>query len=99
VHAGDLDKVTALLAEVGTRAPEHPAIGLVSVPVSGDDAMTRTVAALAERSIPVVELALRLPSLDEVFYSLTGHTADPSGASGTDASGASATDDKDRRAA
>src|SRR5690606_10716495 len=33
VHVADLDAVTALLAEVGTRAPERPAADLVSVPV------------------------------------------------------------------
>jgi oleandomycin transport system ATP-binding protein len=32
----------------------------------------RTVARLAEEGIAVTELALRLPSLDEVFYALTG---------------------------
>jgi len=32
------------------------------------------VAALAAERISVSELSLRLPSLDEVFYSLTGQT-------------------------
>jgi oleandomycin transport system ATP-binding protein len=70
--AAQLPRVTALLAEVGTRAPEHPSDDQVSVPVSGDDALVRTVARLAEEGIAVTELALRLPSLDEVFYALTG---------------------------
>jgi oleandomycin transport system ATP-binding protein len=70
--AAQLPRVTALLAEVGTRAPEHPSDDQVSVPVAGDDALVRTVARLAEEGIAVTELALRLPSLDEVFYSLTG---------------------------
>jgi oleandomycin transport system ATP-binding protein len=73
VSMADLDRVTALLATVGTRAPEHPAPDLVSVPVLGDDALTTVVAKLAAEKIPVTELSLRLPSLDEVFYSLTGH--------------------------
>ena len=72
--AADLPRVTALLAEVGTRAPEHPSDDQVAVPVAGDDALVRTVARLAEEQIPVTELALRLPSLDEVFYALTGRT-------------------------
>jgi oleandomycin transport system ATP-binding protein len=71
-NAAQLPRVTALLAEVGTRAPEHPSDDQVSVPVSGDDALVRTVARLAEEGIAVTELALRLPSLDEVFYALTG---------------------------
>jgi oleandomycin transport system ATP-binding protein len=70
--AAHLPRVTALLAEVGTRAPEHPSDDQVSVPVAGDDALVRTVARLAEEGIAVTELALRLPSLDEVFYALTG---------------------------
>lgn len=69
---GDLDRVTALLATIGTREPEHPAPDLVSVPVLGDEALTTVVAALAAEKIAVTELSLRLPSLDEVFYSLTG---------------------------
>jgi oleandomycin transport system ATP-binding protein len=69
----DLDTVTALLAEVGTREPER-SLDLVSVPVADDAALTATVARLAADGIPVTELSLRLPSLDEVFYALTGHT-------------------------
>jgi oleandomycin transport system ATP-binding protein len=69
----DLDRVAAMLAEVGTRAPERPAADLVSVPVADDGALVATVAGLAAAGIPVTELSLRLPSLDEVFYALTGH--------------------------
>jgi oleandomycin transport system ATP-binding protein len=71
----DIARVTALLAEVGTRAPEHPSKDLVSVPVADDAALTAIVARLADAKIVVTELSLRLPSLDEVFYSLTGHAA------------------------
>ncbi|MEJ1231321.1 MAG: hypothetical protein WDM88_12835 [Galbitalea sp.] len=39
-----------------------------------DSALTQVVAALAQEKIAVAELSLRLPSLDEVFYSLTGTT-------------------------
>jgi oleandomycin transport system ATP-binding protein len=69
----DMDAVTALLAQVGTREPERPAADLVSVPVADDGALTTAVAQLAAAGIPVTELSLRLPSLDEVFYALTGH--------------------------
>jgi oleandomycin transport system ATP-binding protein len=68
----DLDRVSALLARVGTREPERPAPDLLSVPVNDDSALTTVVAALAAEGITVSELSLRLPSLDEVFYSLTG---------------------------
>jgi oleandomycin transport system ATP-binding protein len=68
----DLDAVAALLAQVGTREPEQ-ANGLVFVPVTDDGALIATVSRLSEAGIPVSELSLRLPSLDEVFYALTGH--------------------------
>jgi oleandomycin transport system ATP-binding protein len=68
----DLDAVAALLAQVGTREPEQ-ANGLVFVPVTDDGALVATVSRLSEAGIPVTELSLRLPSLDEVFYALTGH--------------------------
>jgi oleandomycin transport system ATP-binding protein len=74
-HVADIEKVTALLAKVGTRPPEHPSADLVSVSVADDSALTTIVAQLAAEKIVVTELSLRLPSLDEVFYSLTGHAS------------------------
>jgi oleandomycin transport system ATP-binding protein len=84
-NPADLDRVTQILARVGTRTPESPGIGLVSVPVSSDEALTATVERLAAERIPVTELTLRLPSLDEVFYALTGHTTQTASASETPA--------------
>lgn len=72
----DIAAITELLAAVGTRAPELPARDLVSVPVVDGAVFTRIVAELASRDIAVSELSLRLPSLDEVFYSLTGQKDD-----------------------
>ena len=69
--ASDLPRVRELLAQVGTREPEQPAPDLLSVPVSDDSALNRVVGELAAEGIGVSELSLRLPSLDEVFYSLT----------------------------
>jgi oleandomycin transport system ATP-binding protein len=71
-NVADLGRVRELLERVGTRAPEQPAPDQLSVPVAGEDALTAVVAELAVARISVSELALRLPSLDEVFYSLTG---------------------------
>jgi len=68
----DLPRIEQLLTQVGTRAPEQPSPDLFSVPVSGEGALTSVVATLAAEQISVSELSLRLPSLDEVFYSLTG---------------------------
>jgi len=72
LQSSDLPRVRELLARVGTREPEQPAPDLLSVPVADDDALTRVVGELAAEGIGVSELSLRLPSLDEVFYSLTG---------------------------
>ena len=41
----------------------------------GDAALTEAVARLAAEGIAVTELSLRLPSLDEVFFALTGAPA------------------------
>jgi oleandomycin transport system ATP-binding protein len=70
----DLPRIRELLTKVGTREPEQPAPDQFSVPVADETALTTVVAQLATENIKVSELALRLPSLDEVFYSLTGTT-------------------------
>jgi oleandomycin transport system ATP-binding protein len=67
-----LEEVTAIVAEVASGKPEASARGEVSAPVKSDAALTATVARLAQAGIAVTELSLHLPSLDEVFFSLTG---------------------------
>jgi oleandomycin transport system ATP-binding protein len=80
VRAADnsrLSEVTAIVAHVAGATPEVSARGVVSAPVDGDAALTAAVAQLAQAGIGVTELSLHLPSLDEVFFSLTGtRTAD-----------------------
>jgi oleandomycin transport system ATP-binding protein len=44
----------------------------VSVPVNGDEVLGEAVSRLAGAGIAVTELSLHLPSLDEVFFTLTG---------------------------
>ncbi|MCZ7436066.1 ATP-binding cassette domain-containing protein [Micromonospora sp. WMMC241] len=64
------------ILRAGTGAePELPRPGLLTVPVENDATFTAVVRRLDEAGIGVVELALRLPSLDEVFFTLTGHGA------------------------
>jgi oleandomycin transport system ATP-binding protein len=78
---GRLDEVRAILADVaGGRAaagtePQSPGRGVLSVPVAGDAALAATVARLGAAGIAVTELSLHLPSLDEVFFTLTGGRA------------------------
>jgi oleandomycin transport system ATP-binding protein len=80
VRASDharLHEVVAIVARVAGAEPDVTARGVVSAPVDGDAALTKAVAQLAQAGIGVTELSLHLPSLDEVFFTLTGtRTAD-----------------------
>ncbi|BCJ45164.1 daunorubicin resistance protein DrrA family ABC transporter ATP-binding protein [Actinoplanes ianthinogenes] len=49
---------------------------VVTAPVADPGALAGLVRDLDERGLAVAELALRSPSLDEVFLSLTGHAAE-----------------------
>jgi oleandomycin transport system ATP-binding protein len=94
-NPADVERVRPLLARIGTREVEQPAPDQLAVPVADDGALTAIVSALATERIPVSELALRLPSLDEVFYALTGARAsDDAPASRSDKN-----DDKEEEAA
>ncbi len=74
----DLDAVGQILAGIGTGPIESPGRGVVSVPVAGDAALADVTVRLASEGIAVAEFSLRLPSLDEVFFSLTGrHETSP----------------------
>lgn len=68
------EAVRTILAEVGTAGSrvdsERP--GEFSVPVDGDVALAAAVGKLAAARVTVTELSLQLPSLDEVFFTLTG---------------------------
>ena len=48
------------------------------MPVAGDEVLADAVYRLTEAGIAVTELSLHLPSLDEVFFTLTGRTDAPS---------------------
>jgi oleandomycin transport system ATP-binding protein len=70
----DADAVRAILASVandGFRV-EETRKGEFAVPVSGDSVLSTVFAQLQRAGIPVTELSLLLPSLDEVFFTLTG---------------------------
>jgi len=76
--AGLLDRAAQILGAVAGHEPEAAGNGALRVPVDGEAAFTEIVQRLAAADIGVTELGLRLPSLDEVFYTLTGrHTAVP----------------------
>ncbi|UQU64424.1 ATP-binding cassette domain-containing protein [Couchioplanes caeruleus] len=69
----DLARTAAILSEVSTgAAADEIRKGVLAVPVAGDAALTEAVARLAGAGVAVTELSLHLPSLDEVFFTLTG---------------------------
>ncbi|WP_030688072.1 ATP-binding cassette domain-containing protein [Streptomyces sp. NRRL B-1347] len=49
--------------------------GTVLVPILSDEQLTAVVGVLSARGITLADIATELPSLDEVFLSLTGHKA------------------------
>ncbi len=67
-----LDDVSAIIAELSGAKPESLTRGSVSAPVKGDEILPAVVGRLASAGIAVTELSLHLPSLDEVFFTLTG---------------------------
>lgn len=80
-----LEEAATILGHVstGTGGPEEIRKGVLAVPVADDSALTATVSRLASAGIGVTELSLHLPSLDEVFFSLTGRTASEDDTTGT----------------
>ncbi len=49
--------------------------GTALVPVLSDEQLTAIVGAVTARGITLASISTELPSLDEVFLSLTGHRA------------------------
>jgi oleandomycin transport system ATP-binding protein len=69
----DLDIVARILAELTGFAPaRNDDTGLLTVPAADPLLMSTLVRKLDDAGITADELALRLPSLDEVFLALTG---------------------------
>ncbi|GAA4432800.1 daunorubicin resistance protein DrrA family ABC transporter ATP-binding protein [Georgenia halophila] len=73
----DLGRATDVLTRVTGRRGVQPVGGQLTVPVDNDQTFTHIVQELAAARVPAVELALRLPSLDDVFLSLTGVPTEP----------------------
>jgi ABC-2 type transport system ATP-binding protein len=81
-RADQLAATAAVLGQAaGAPAETDPDIRRVSVPVRDRvAALTGSARALADAGITVEDIALRRPTLDEVFLHLTGHdtrTAEP----------------------
>ena len=71
--ARDLDVVHRILGDLtGVRPTRDDDTGLLTAPVNDPVLLSTLVRKLDEAGITADELALRLPSLDEVFLALTG---------------------------
>ncbi len=72
-------QVRDILVSIGTpgTSVDTPRPGDLSVPVTDHRALARAVAALEAKDIEVTEMSLMLPSLDEVFFTLTGERRKP----------------------
>ena len=75
---GRLDDVGRILTDIAGLAPQSTGRDELTVAVGSDTALAAAVARLGTEHIAVTELSLHLPSLDEVFMTLTGkHTDEP----------------------
>jgi oleandomycin transport system ATP-binding protein len=76
LYREDLPRVAAIVAETAPDIePIVDAAGELLLPGAGTGLLHQLGARLDENWIPVAELGLRLPSLDDVFLTLTGHAA------------------------
>jgi len=80
VRAADQERtgeLATIVAQVTGATPEVVSdIGLVTAPASDPALLPAVVRRLDEAGLLAAELAFRLPSLDEVFFTLTGHLAE-----------------------
>ena len=77
-HAADLPEVAAVLAEIGNGEPTVDAQSRrISVVVNGGaKSLIEALRRLDLQSIPVQDVGLHRPTLDDVFLKLTGHAAE-----------------------
>jgi oleandomycin transport system ATP-binding protein len=80
----------AVALVIGTHPDISGDTGLVTAPISDPALLPAVVRLLDDLGIVAAELALRLPSLDEVFLTLTGHRAEDADPEPTTRSGRAA---------
>ena len=84
-HLGAAEEVLRRLGDGDTSLVEHTR--RLSVPVAGGaKVLAEVIRELDARGVGIDDIALRRPTLDDVFLSLTGHTAE-AGDGGEDADG------------
>jgi oleandomycin transport system ATP-binding protein len=72
VEEADIGTVAGVVAELAGETPEL-AHGAVSLPVNDPALPPAILQRLTDAGVALSELSLRKPSLDEVFFTLTGH--------------------------
>src|SRR6266700_6286733 len=72
VEEADIGTVAGVVAELSRETPEL-AHGAVSLPVNDPGLPPAILQRLTDAGVALSELSLRKPSLDEVFFTLTGH--------------------------
>jgi oleandomycin transport system ATP-binding protein len=77
-------RVAAAVADVTGVRPDIDGSGLVMAAVSDPGMAAAVIRRLDDEGITAAELTLRLPSLDEVFLTLTGHRAEDDAAGTTE---------------
>ena len=76
VESADIAKTQEIVSRISTSAI-HTDIRTISAPVTtGSIALMQALRALDEAKIHPLDIALKRPSLDDVFLSLTGHVAE-----------------------
>ncbi|MHC5902856.1 ATP-binding cassette domain-containing protein [Streptomyces sp. S6] len=79
LDAGELTPLARMLDDLGITGLAQTTVdaesGTLLVPVLSDEQLTAVVGAVTARGITISAISTELPSLDEVFLSLTGHRA------------------------
>ena len=87
VREADLGTVVRVVTELSGAAPDA-VNGAVSARVGDPGLPPAILQRLTDAGVPVAELTLRKPSLDEAFFALTGHRSSADGARDDDRSAA-----------
>jgi ABC-2 type transport system ATP-binding protein len=82
-NSADIPAAQSLLAAAqceGVRVDEQTR-RLTAAVTNGPSALAHVLQRIADKNLPVVDVGLRRPTLDDVFLSLTGHAAEEAGES------------------
>ncbi|MFM9449383.1 ATP-binding cassette domain-containing protein [Streptomyces acidiscabies] len=79
LESAELDPLARMLDDLGITGLAQTTVdaktGTLLVPILSDEQLTAVVGAVTARGITISAISTELPSLDEVFLSITGHRA------------------------